>query len=450
MAAAARGVPCPAAAQDALAQSGIVGCGARDDHRTAGLHDEPSGLVPGCWERRTTLIIPATRHASARPHPGALLCASLLLALAMAPPALAQAPSSPPAAAPAQPAVPVSVVSAVRRDVPILLRNIGSVQPYQTAAIRTRVDGTLEEVFFTEGQEVKKGELLAKIDPRPYQALLELAIARKASNEAALANAKLDLQRSNELARNNFASRQVVDTRNSQVAQLEAQLKADDATINAARVNVEYTNILAPFDGRMGLRQVDVGNVLRFADNSTAAVIATISQIRPIVVLFTLPQDTLPLIQAAMAKGPLPVSAFSPDDRQELSRGELLTVDSAIDQTTGTIRLKAVFANADTRLWPGQFVNVRLQLEVQKNVVAVPSASVQRGPSGLFVYTVKDDQTIDMARVELGQDDGTLAVVRKGLDEGARVVTAGQSRLRVGAKVTIAQPTAPAGNRPSG
>jgi len=344
----------------------------------------------------------------------------------------------------------VSVVSAVRRDVPILLRNIGSVQPYQTAAIRTRVDGTLEEVFFTEGQEVKKGELLAKIDPRPYQALLELAIARKASNEAALANAKLDLQRSNELARNNFASRQVVDTRNSQVAQLEAQLKADDATINAARVNVEYTNILAPFDGRMGLRQVDVGNVLRFADNSTAAVIATISQIRPIVVLFTLPQDTLPLIQAAMAKSALPVSAFSPDDRQELSRGELLTVDSAIDQTTGTIRLKAVFANVDTKLWPGQFVNVRLQLEVQKNVVAVPSASVQRGPSGLFVYTVKDDQTIDMARVELGQDDGTLAVVRKGLDEGARVVTAGQSRLRVGAKVTIAQPTAPAGNRPSG
>jgi multidrug efflux system membrane fusion protein len=378
--------------------------------------------------------------------PGLLLTG---LSLTAQTPAYAQAPAPP--AAQAQPAVPVTVVAATRRDVPILLRNIGSVQAYQTASIRTRVDGTLEEVFFTEGQEVKKGQLLAKIDPRPYQALLELAIARKASNEAALNNAKLDLQRSDELAKNNFASRQVLDTRRSQVAQLEAQLKADDATINAARVNVEYTSILAPFDGRMGLRQVDVGNVLRFADNTAGSIIATISQIRPIVVLFTLPQDTLPLIQAAMAQGTLPVMAFSPDDRAELSRGELLTVDSAIDQTTGTIRLKAVFANQDTRLWPGQFVNVRLQLEIQRNVVAVPSASVQRGPTGLFVYTVKDDQTIDIARVELGQDDGMVAVVRKGLEDGTRVVTAGQSRLRVGAKVTIAQPAAPAGgNRPSG
>lgn len=399
------------------------------------------------------MIIPAPRHAPARLRPGASLRCLLLLAVSLAAlgPAHAQAPGTPPAAAPASPAVPVSVISATRRDVPILLRNIGSVQAFQSAAIRTRVDGTLEEVFFTEGQEVKKGQLLAKIDPRPYQALLELAIARKASDEAALNNAKLDLQRSNELARNAFASRQVVDTRMSQVAQLEAQLKADDATINAARVNVEYTNILAPFDGRMGLRQVDVGNVLRFADNTTGSIITTISQIRPIVVLFTLPQDTLPTIQAAMARGTLPVMAFSPDDKQELSRGELLTVDSAIDQTTGTIRLKAVFANEDTKLWPGQFVNVRLQLEIQRNVVGVPSASVQRGPSGLFVYVVKDDQTIEMARVELGQDDGTVAVVRKGLDEGARVVVAGQSRLRVGAKVTIVPPAAPAGgNRPSG
>ena len=399
------------------------------------------------------MIIPAPRHAPARLRPGASLRCLLLAGICLftLAPAHAQAPGTPPAAAPASPAVPVSVISATRRDVPILLRNIGSVQAYQSAAIRTRVDGTLEEVFFTEGQEVKKGQLLAKIDPRPYQALLELAIARKASNEAALNNAKLDLQRSNELAKNAFASRQVVDTRMSQVAQLEAQLKADDATINAARVNVEYTSILAPFDGRMGLRQVDVGNVLRFADNTTGSIITTISQIRPIVVLFTLPQDTLPTIQAAMARGTLPVMAFSPDDKQELSRGELLTVDSAIDQTTGTIRLKAVFANQDTKLWPGQFVNVRLQLEIQRNVVGVPSASVQRGPSGLFVYVVKDDQTIEMARVELGQDDGTVAVVRKGLDEGARVVVAGQSRLRVGAKVTIVPPAAPAGgNRPSG
>jgi multidrug efflux system membrane fusion protein len=224
---------------------------------------------------------------------------------------------------------------------------------------------------------------------------------------------------------------------------------------------VEYTNILAPFDGRMGLRQVDVGNVLRFADNAASAVIATISQIRPIAVMFTLPQDTLPQIQAAMARGTLPVMAFSPDDRVELSRGELLTVDSAIDQATGTIRLKAVFANDDTRLWPGQFVNVRLQLEVQTDVIVVPSAAVQRGPTGLFVYTVKDDQTVGIQAVTLGQDDGALAVVRQGLEPGMRVVVAGQSRLRAGARVMVNQPPAPpaapggrpaaaAGARPSG
>jgi multidrug efflux system membrane fusion protein len=398
------------------------------------------------------LSIPAPRRRPAlfrfRPAALALLGALVMPVL----PASAQAPS-------AAPAVPVTVAVAGTRDVPILLRNIGSVQAYQSAAIRTRVDGMLEQVLFTEGEEVRKGQLLARIDPRPYQALLELAMARKAANEAALANAKLDLQRSTDLARGNFASRQVVDTRASQVAQLEAQLKADDATINAARVNVDYTSIVAPFDGRMGLRQVDVGNVLRFADNAVTAVIATISQIRPIVVVFTLGQDHLPAIKAAMAKGKLPVGAFSPDDRTELGRGELLTVDSAIDQATGTIRLKAVFPNEDTRLWPGQFVNVRLQLEVERDVIAVPSAAVQRGPTGLFVYTVKDDQTVGLLPVKLGQDDGVVAVVREGLEPGVRVVVAGQSRLRVGAKVTVNQPApgqpgnrpaAAAGARPSG
>jgi multidrug efflux system membrane fusion protein len=407
---------------------------------------------------KDTLSIPAPPRlpALSRLRPAALALLGLLL-LPVPPAAQAQ----PAQAAAGPPPVPVTVAVAGKRDVPILLRNIGVVQAYQTAAIRTRVDGTLEQVLFTEGEEVKRGQLLAKIDPRPYQALLELAIARKAANEAALANARLDLQRSTDLAKGNFASRQVVDTRASQVAQLEAQLKADDATINAARVNVEYTNILAPFDGRMGLRQVDVGNVLRFADNAATAVIATISQIRPIVVMFTLGQDHLPAIKAAMARGKLPVMAFSPDDRTELGRGELLTVDSAIDQATGTIRLKAVFANDDTRLWPGQFVNVRLQLEVQTDVIAVPSAAVQRGPSGLFVYTVKDDQTVGIQAVTLGQDDGALAVVREGLEAGVRVVVAGQSRLRAGARVMVNQPSGPpaapgarpaaaAGARPSG
>ena len=355
----------------------------------------------------------------------------------------AQAPAASP---PQAPPVPVTVQTATRRDVPIVLRNIGAIQAFQSAAIRPRVDGTLEQVMFTEGQEVKKGDLLARIDPRPYQAILDQAVARKAATAATLANARLDLARAADLARGQFASRQVLDTRAAAVAQLEAQLNADEAASNAARVNLDYTSILAPFDGRLGLRNIDPGNVVRFADNANTAIV-TISQIRPIVAIFTLPQDALPAIQAAMARGKLPASAFSPDDKTMLGQGELITTDSIIDQTTGTIRMKAVFTNDDTRLWPGQFVNVRLTLEIQQAVIAIPSSAVQRGPAGLFVYTVKDDQTVEIARVELGQDDGTLAVIRRGLDEGVRVVVAGQSRLRAGAKVTI---TAPPGNVPAG
>jgi multidrug efflux system membrane fusion protein len=388
------------------------------------------------------------------PPSSGLLLAALLATAPLLPGtrAHAQAPAPNPAAQ--LPPVPVTVVPAARKDVPILLRNIGAVQAGQSAAIRPRVDGTLEQVLFTEGQEVKKGELIARLDPRPYQAVLDQALARKAATEATLANARLDLARSTDLARGQFASRQAVDTRTAQVAQLEAQLKADEAAISAAQVNLDYTSITAPFDGRMGLRSVDPGNVVRFANDN--AIIVTISQIKPVVVVFTLPQDSLPAIQDAMARGTLPATAHTPDDRTVLGQGELITTDSVIDQTTGTIRLKARFPNETTRLWPGQFVNVRLQLEVQKGVVAVPSIAVQRGPQGLFVYTVKDDNTVDIARVELGQDDGTLAIIRRGLEEGVRVVVAGQSRLRAGARVTINTPggpppgAAPQTPRPSG
>ena len=391
-------------------------------------------LAPHPDERdfRTTL----TNRRSSHPiHFAALWLAAACLLPA---PARAQAPAA------QAPPVPVTVVAASKRDVPIILRNIGAVQASQSAAIRPRVDGTLEEVLFTEGQEVKKGDLLARLDARPYQAILDQAIARRAATEASIANARLDLARSVDLARSQFASRQVVDTRVMAVSQLEAQLRADDATINAAKVNLDYTSILAPFDGRMGLRNIDPGNVVRFADNANTAIV-TISQIRPIVAVFTLPQDNLPAIQAAMARGTLPVAALSADDRVVLGQGELITTDNMIDATTGTIRMKAKFPNEATRLWPGQFVNVRLTLEVQRDAIAVPSIAVQRGPAGLFVYTVKDDQTVDLARIEIGQDDGTLAVIRRGLTEGTRVVVAGQSRLRVGARVTI---TPPAGNPP--
>lgn len=382
-----------------------------------------------------------TQATSRRP----LAVAALLVATAclLFPPAAhAQAPAATP---PQAPPVPVSVITTAKRDVPIVLRNIGAVQASQSAAIRPRVDGTLEQVLFTEGQEVKRDDLLARIDPRPYQATLDQATARRAATAANLANARLDLARSTDLARSQFASRQIVDTRAATVAQLEAQLAADEAAINAAQVNLDYTSIRAPFDGRVGLRAVDPGNVVRFANDS--AIIVTIMAIRPIVAVFTLPQDSLPAIQAAMARGKLPAAAFSADDKTQLAQGELITTDSTIDATTGTIRMKAVFANEETRLWPGQFVNVRLTLEVQKGVIAIPSIAVQRGPAGLFVYTVKDDQTVEIARVELGQDDGTQAVIRRGVAEGAKVVVAGHSRLRAGARVTI---NTPPGNTPPG
>lgn len=374
----------------------------------------------------------------------AFLGAALLFALPSAAPVQAQ--GTPPQAA-QPPPVPVTIVIAAKADVPTVLRNIGAVQAGQTAAIRSRVDGTLEEIFFTEGQEVKRGDLIARIDPRSFQAAFDQATARRAATAATLANARLDLARAADLARGQFASRQQVDTRSALVAQLEAQLMADDAAIAATRVNLDYTNITAPFDGRLGLRTVDPGNVVRFANDN--AVIVTISQIRPVVVLFTLPQDALPAIQAGMGRATLPVTALTPDDRTILGQGTLITTDSSIDQTTGTIRLKASFPNADTRLWPGQFVNVRLQLDIQRGVITVPSIAVQRGPQGLFIYTIKDDNTVDLARVEIGQDDGTRAVIRRGLEEGARVVVAGQSRLRAGARVTITAPPAPPGTPPA-
>ena len=354
--------------------------------------------------------------------------------LGAAVPALAQAPAAP--AGP--PAVPVTVAAAARKDVPILLRNIGAVQAYQTVLMRARIDGTLEQVFFEEGQEVKRGDKLALIDPRPYQAVLDQALAKKAADEAQLVNAKLDLARSLELVRTQSTPQQTVDTRAAAVRVLEAQLRADDASIAAARVNVDYTNITAPFDGRVGLRQLDPGNVVRAADPAGVGIV-TISQIRPIAVLFNLPQDALPAIQAGMAKGKLVVFAYSADEKTLLATGELITPDSTIDATTGTVKLKAKFDNPESKLWPGQFVNVRLQVEVQKGVLTVPSIAVMRGPTGLFVYLAKPDNTVAVTPVKLGQDDGQMAVVATGLEDGAQVVVNGQSRLQNGIRVTATQ-----------
>ncbi len=345
----------------------------------------------------------------------------------------AQAPAGAPAAENRPPAgVPVQTAVVARRDIPILLRNIGAVQAFQSVLVRARVDGTLTRIVFIEGQDVKPGDQLAEIDPRPYAATLAQVMAKKAADEAQLANAQRDQGRYASLATSNFASRQQLDTQTALVAQYSANIKGDEASVANARLNLEFTNIKSPIEGRTGLRLVDPGNLIHANDVQG---IVTITQIHPISTIFTLPQDTLPAIRAAMAKGKLRVQAFTSDDKTELSQGELLTTDNAIDPATGTIRLKSVFPNADDKLWPGQFVNVRLQLGTLSQVLTVPSVAVQRGVNGLFVFAVKPDNTAAVQPVEVQQDDGAYAVVTKGLDEGVQVVTNGQSRLQNGTRV---------------
>jgi multidrug efflux system membrane fusion protein len=320
-----------------------------------------------------------------------------------------------------------------------LLRNIGVVQAFQAVVVRSRVDGTLDQVLFIEGQDVKRGDRLALVDPRPYAAALAQAEAKKTYDHVQLENAKRDLARTQALVRNDFASRQQLDSQTATVGQISATLIGDGAAIAVAQLNLDFCTIASPIDGRVGLRQVDAGNFVRASD-TTALGIVTVTQIHPIAVLYTLPQDTLPRIQAAMKGGNLTVLAYSSDDRTLLDKGDLLTTDNTIDQTNGTIKLKAVFPNRDSQLWPGQFINVRLQLEVKKNVLTVPSVVVQRSQTNLYVFALKPDSTVAMQPVEIGQDDGTTAVITKGLDDGVKVVANGMSRLQNGSRVVVNQP----------
>ncbi len=339
-----------------------------------------------------------------------------------------------PAAAPAGPIVPVSVTNVARMDVPILLRGLGTVQSMNAVQLRSRVDGLLQEVAVTEGQEVKKGDLLAVIDPRPFKALLEVALARRKQDLAALDNARTELVRYTTLAQREIASKQKLDTVQMQVNQLTAALGANDALIAAAELNVTFCYIVAPFDARVGLRLVDPGNVVRAAE---ATPMFALTQIRPIAATFTLPQTVLPAVQEAMAKGKLPVVAFGSDDRTELDRGSLLTIDNAIDIATGTIKLKAAFPNGQDRLWPGQFVNLRMQVGTDQGALVVPTAAVQYGPTGQYVYIVKPDLTVVRQTVEVTRDNGKITLISKGLDEGQTIVTDGQSRLRTGTRVAV-------------
>ena len=364
-----------------------------------------------------------------------LLAGGALLAFGLTDRSTAQQAQAPRAAA----AVPVSVANAERQDVPVWLRGIGTVQALNTVTVRARVDGTLMQVPVAEGQVVKQGTLLAVIDPRPYQASLDQANAKKAQDEVMLANAKLDLQRYSSLASQSFASRQQVDTQRMQVDQLTAGLKGDEATIEAAQLNLSYCYITAPFDGRLGLRQVDAGNLVHASDSGG---IMTITQVHPIAVVFTLPQRSLPPIVDEMPKGPVTVAAWSGEDNRELAQGTLLTPDNAIDTSTGTIRLKATFANEQNRLWPGQFVEARLLLRTEKQVVAVPAQAVQHGQDSLYVYVVKPDSTVRRQLV-VAEDRGPVMVITKGLDAGQAIVLDGQSRLQDG--TLVAATTASAG-----
>jgi multidrug efflux system membrane fusion protein len=345
--------------------------------------------------------------------------------------ATAQSPATPPAAGLA-PAVPVTAAAAERRDVPVILRNIGAVQAFQSVLVRARVDGTLNQVFFQEGQEVQPGDKLAQIDPRPYQAVLDQSMAKKAQEQVNLVNAQRDLARYQALAQRDFASRQQVDTQLALVGQLQASLRGDDASIAAAQLNLDFTNITSPIAGRAGLRLVDPGNLIHATDTTG---LVGIAQIHPIAVIFTMPQDNLPAIQAATAKGTLPVYAYASAGGAMLATGELLTMDNSIDPATGTIKLKAKFPNSDNRLWPGQFVTVGLRIGTLTNVVAIASVAVQHGARGLYVFVVNPDQTVAVRPVEVAQDDGKLAVISKGLEDNVPVVTNGQSRLQNGTRV---------------
>ncbi len=337
---------------------------------------------------------------------------------------------APPPPAPAP--VPVTIATATAGDVPIRLAALGTVQASNTVAIHSQIDGTLKAVDFRQGQEVAEGATLATIDPRTLQAALAQAIAKNGQDQAQLIAAQKDLDRAKTLALRSFETQQNVDQQQAKTDQFKATVDADQAAIEAAQTQLSYATITAPFAGRVGIRQVDAGNVIHANDVNP---ITVLTQIRPSFVTFTLPQKDLADVRDAMLAGPVPVTAFDQDDVRELSQGELLLVDNQIDQTTSTIRLRATFANADERLWPGEFVHVHVQIGTRRNVVTVPQVALQRGPEGFYAWVIKPDNTAEQRPVEATPVDSGLAVVDKGVSAGERVVDNGQYRLQPGARV---------------
>jgi membrane fusion protein, multidrug efflux system len=333
-----------------------------------------------------------------------------------------------------RPSVPVSVSVATRQNVPVELTGLGAVQASLTVGIRPQVDGTLQDVLFTEGQDVKKGDVLAKIDPRLFKAALDQARGKKAQDAALLVSAEKDLTRYKTLALSDSIARQTVDHQQATVDQLKASIAADEAAIDTAQTQLDYTSIRAPSDGRIGIRSIDPGNVVHVSD---AQPIVILMRIRPSAVLFTLPARFLDDVRSALAHGPVVVTAFDQNNRRALSAGKLLLIDDAIDPATDTMRLKAIFPNDDERLWPGEFVNARLSLKTLSDALVIPSTAVQRGPQGLFAWIVTSKDTAEPQPIEVGPTTGDLTVVTSGLGDGERVVTDGQFKLKRDARVQV-------------
>jgi multidrug efflux system membrane fusion protein len=330
--------------------------------------------------------------------------------------------------------VPTLVATAQTADVPVYLDGVGTTRALNTVTVRAQVDGKLIAVNFKEGQDVERGFVLAKIDPTIYQAQYDQAVAKKAQDEATLENARRDLDRYTRLAATNALATQQADTQKSLVAQLEAQIRGDQGAIDNAKGVLQYTDIVAPIAGRTGIRQVDVGNIVHASDTGG---IVVITQMHPISILFTLPQQQLSQVNNAAAKGPLTVEAFGSDNKTVVDKGTLIVVDNQVDQTTGTIKLKAEFPNPNLQLWPGQFINVRLLVDTLQHVVVVPTAAVQRGPNGPFVFVVRNDNVAVMRPVTISQQDENQTVVATGLQAGERVATTSFNQLTDGRRVAV-------------
>jgi membrane fusion protein, multidrug efflux system len=330
-------------------------------------------------------------------------------------------------------AVRVSIAPVEKSDFPVYLTGLGTVQGFNTVLVRSRVDGQIDKIAFKEGQLVNQGDLLVEIDPRPYQAALDQAKAKKAQDEANLANANLDLQRYTQLGE--FATKQQTDTQRSTVQQLTAQIQADVAAIANAQTQFDYTAIKSPIPGVAGLRQVDLGNIV---NASTQTGIVTIAQIEPISVIFTAPEDQLPYINQAQAVQPLKVIAITTDGKKPLAEGTLAVINNQVDTTSGTIRLKGVFDNKDHALWPGQSVSTRLLVKTLKDATVVPDSAIQHGTDGLYAYAVNQDNKAELHKVKVSQSIDGRSVVEDGLSPGQRVITAGQYKVNPGTLVTTA------------